>query len=162
MGWRDDRYDDLDIDLRRPDAEPPPRRGGAVLGVTSLSLGVLSALLFLASLFGMGLMRAAAGPGPPGPEGNAIGLIALVFGASVPILAIVGLVLGIIGVCVSNHTGLICSVVGIVLNAVILVVILVFICLGVGLVALTCFFLLALVGAMNNNPQGPPNRRPRN
>jgi hypothetical protein len=162
MGWRDDRYDDLDIDLRRPDAEPPPRRGSAVLGITSLILGIFSALLFLASLFSLGVARAAAGPGPPGPEENAIGLVALLFGVSVPILAVVGLVLGIIGAFVSNHTGMICSIVGIVLNAVILVVILVFTCLGVGLVALTCFFLLALVGAMNNNPQGPPGRRPRN
>ena len=146
MDDRDD-FDDLNIGLgHRQD----PREGrGAVLGITSLVLGVASGLLFLLAILGVSLLPQAQQPGQPA-DGGVIVTGVSVIGVTMPILALVGLVLGIIGAFLDNRTGLLCAILGIVLNSLVLLTLIILTCLGVAfmaLIAVACFAML------NQNPR---------
>jgi hypothetical protein len=139
MDDRDD-YDDLNIDLGPRHADPRERKG-AVLGITSLVLAVINVGLFIVAFIGVSMLPQAQQPGQPA-EARVIVSGVGVIGVTIPILAIVGIVLGIIGAFLDNHTGLICAVLGIVFNSLVLITLVVLTCLGVAgmaLIAIACF-----------------------
>src|SRR5262249_26961683 len=134
----DDYDDDFNIDLgSRPEPRGPGRSG---LGIASLVLALVSGVLFLLGIFSVSLLPQGQQQGPPG-DGGVILTGVGVIGITIPILALVGLVLGIAGVFGANTTGLTCAIIGIVLNTLIIIAIIVLTCAGVAMMAVLLMFL---------------------
>ncbi|MBM3993396.1 MAG: hypothetical protein FJ303_04490 [Planctomycetes bacterium] len=146
MGWRDDDLnDDDDFNVRKPSAEAPQGQG-ALLGITSLVLGVISAVLWAGTLI-VFFTR----PGIAAGAANRDGLfIALAIAAvTIPGISFVGLVLGVLGAFSQDQRGWVCGIFGIVLNGIVMVSSIVLTCLGIGMVGFWCILCAALVGAAN-------------
>lgn len=130
MGWRDEDDDNFD-DLRRDrDRSPPAPQGSAALGISSIVVAFVS-IIAVIGIFVIIVVMAAANNRPPGPRDAA--MIFLSFGLFIAslLLAVVGLVLGAVGVFSANATGMTCGIIGAVLNAMIVFGILGLMCFGV-------------------------------
>lgn len=129
MGWRDRDEDDHDDfrDVRRR-RRRKREKGNAVLGVISVSVAVLATIM-IGGVFLVAVIMAAREQGPIDDRDPR----AIVIGAGAIcslLLAVTGAVLGIVGLFLSNHTGMICSILGLVFSSLLVMGIMGLMCLG--------------------------------
>lgn len=126
MGWRDD--DEREFDYRPRRRRLRKKTGSPLLGIAALAIGVLSVIAVFILIVAIAAIDVAK-RGQVNDNDPEMILVGLGFIGTL-LLTVVGVVLGSVGAFGSNTTGMVCSIVGAVVNVLVLFGVLSIMCLG--------------------------------